>query len=88
MAILTTARAVLKDEATREQVHLIRQHLDRLAEDFKRFQSRMDNLSRHIGLAHQDTQEIQASAEKISRHFKRIENAELDAPARLGCEGS
>jgi DNA recombination protein RmuC len=84
MAILTTARAVLKDEATREQVHLIRQHLDRLADDFKRFQGRMDNLSRHIGLAHQDTQEIQASAKKISRHFQRIENAELDNPAGVG----
>src|SRR6185436_2594155 len=38
MAILTTARAVLKDAATRKQVLEIQKHLRMLAEDFERFQ--------------------------------------------------
>ena len=78
MAILTTARAVLKDDATRTQVHQIRSHLDLLREDFQRFQKRMDNLSRHIDQANRDVQDEHASARKITQHFVRIEQVELN----------
>jgi DNA recombination protein RmuC len=43
-AILNTARAVLKDAATREQVHIIQEHLGHLAKDFDLFRRRMDSL--------------------------------------------
>lgn len=78
MAILTTARAVLKDAATRKQVHIIQQHLTVLAQDFTRFQTRMDKLANHIGMAHKDVGEVQTSARKISRRFEKIEKADLD----------
>ncbi|MES9856374.1 MAG: DNA recombination protein RmuC [Sedimenticola sp.] len=80
MAILTTARAVLKDAATREQVHIIQQHLNSLSKDFSRFQSRMDKLAGHIRLAHQDVDEVNISARKISHRFGQIEKVELDEP--------
>ena len=47
MAILTTARAVLKDEATRKQIHIIQEHLTFLSKDFARFQERIDSLAKH-----------------------------------------
>ncbi len=78
MAILNTARAVLKDEATREQVHVIQEHLGKLAEDFGRFEIRMDKLSRHIDLAHKDVKEVHTSARKISSRFVKIEQVELE----------
>lgn len=78
MAILTTARAVLKDAATREQVHLIQEHLAILAKDFLRFKQRMDNLSRHIQQAHTDIQEAKTSADKITSRFEKIEKVELN----------
>lgn len=77
MAILTTARAVLKDAATREQVHLIQEHLAILSKDFSRFRLRMDNLSKHIQQAHTDIQEAKTSADKISSRFDKIEKVEL-----------
>lgn len=77
MAILTTARAVLKDAATREQVHLIQEHLAVLSKDFSRFRQRMDNLSKHIQQAHTDIQEAKTSADKISSRFEKIEKVEL-----------
>lgn len=81
MAVLTTARAVLKDSATRKQVHIIQQHLTVLAQDFGRFQTRMDKLATHIGQAQNDVGEVQTSARKISRRFEKIEQADLgDAP--------
>lgn len=77
MAVLTTARAVLKDDATRKQVHIIQKHLQGLADDFQRFEKRMDKLSKHIDLAHQDVNEVNTSAKKITQRFQRIESVEL-----------
>lgn len=77
MAILTTASAVLKDAATRKQVHIIQDHLAALSKDFGRFQQRMDNLIRHIDLAHQDATEVHQSSKKITSRFQKIEKVEL-----------
>ncbi len=80
MAVLTTARAVLKDVATRKQVHVIKEELGKLAKNFERFQKRMDNLKRHIGQAHRDVEEVHISARKISSGFQKIEAVELERP--------
>jgi DNA recombination protein RmuC len=81
MAILTTALAVLKDDATRRQVHVIRAHLRELADDFTRFQQRMDSLARHIAQAHQDVDQVATSARRITGRFGRIERVELEGGA-------
>nr|VFJ54355.1 MAG: DNA recombination protein RmuC [Candidatus Kentron sp. DK] len=78
MAVLNTARAVLKDAATREQIVAIRHHLEALAQDFGRFRTRMENLSRHIRQAGKDVDEVHTSARKITEHFERIERVELE----------
>ena len=77
MAVLTTARAVLKDEATRRQVHIIQEHLVALSKDFDRFRKRMDNLSKHIHQAHEDVELVHKTSEKISTRFTKIERVEL-----------
>lgn len=77
MAILTTARSVLKDEATRKQVHVIQEHLSYLATDFGRFRIRFDNLAKHIDQAASDVKQIHTSADKISTRFEKIEKVEL-----------
>ncbi|MEW5681634.1 MAG: DNA recombination protein RmuC [Pseudomonadota bacterium] len=76
MAVLTTARSVLKDDATRRQVHLIQEHLVKLAEDFDRFRGRFDNLAKHIDQAAVDVKQIHTSANKISSRFSQIEKVE------------
>ncbi len=83
MAILTTARAVLKDAATRKQLHIIQKHLNLLANDFERFQKRMDNLLRHIEQAHSDVTDVHTSAKKITQRFGHIEKVELEQPLLL-----
>jgi len=77
MAILTTARSVLKDEATRKQVHIIQAHLSDLAQDFNRFKGRFANLAKHIDQAAVDVKQIHTSADKISNRFEKIEQVEL-----------
>lgn len=73
MAILATAKSVIKDDATRKQAHIMREQLYRLRVDFERFQSRMDNLAKRIDQANRDVAEVSTSANKISKHFQQIE---------------
>mgnify|MGYP000709414559 CR=1 FL=1 len=77
MAILTTARAVIKDDATRKQIHIIQQHLGELGKDFIRFQTRMTKLAQHIKQAHEDVDNVHVSAKKITSRFAKIEQVEL-----------
>ena len=78
MAVLNTARAVMKDVATREQVHIIKDELSKLGKDFARFDQRMKKLADHIRMAHQDAEEVRVSSDKITRRFSQIERVELD----------
>ena len=80
MAVLNTARAVLKDDATRRQVHIIQEHLGGLAKDFDRFRKRMENLARHIRQANEDVNEVNISAGKITDRFQKIERVDLETP--------
>ena len=77
MAVLTTARAVLKDAATRKQVHLIQQHLVALSQDFSRFEERMNRLAKHILQAQQDVEQVHQSSKKITSRFNKIEKVDL-----------
>ncbi len=77
-ATLNTARAVLKDAATREQVHIIQEHLGYLSKDFDRFRKRMDDLAKHIEQAHKDVENVNTSARKITSRFEKIEKVELE----------
>ena len=78
MAVLNTARAVLKDVETRKQIHVIKEALSRLGQDFRRFEERMRKLADHIRLAHQDAEEVQVSSRKITQQFQKIEAAEIE----------
>ena len=80
MAVLNTARAVLKDVETRKQIHVIKDALGRLGQDFRRFEERMRRLADHIRQAHEDAEEVQTSSRKITQQFQKIEAAELDEP--------
>ena len=64
-------------DETREQVHVIQNHLGLLSKDFDRFRERMDRLARHIRQANQDVEEVHVSARKISDRFGKIERVEL-----------
>lgn len=83
MAILTTSRAVLKDAATRKQIHIIQEHLAGLGKDFARFQERMEALAKHIKLANKDVEDVQISSNKITSRFYKIEKVELDEAEAL-----
>jgi DNA recombination protein RmuC len=84
MAVLNTARAVLKDVETRKQINVIKDALARLAVEFGRFDERMRDLARHIRQAHEDVEKVQVTSSKISQRFAQIEGVELDQPETSG----
>ncbi len=77
MAVLNTARAVLKDVEMRKQVHIIKDELGKLSKDFERFDVRMKKLADNIRQANDNAQEVHKSSQKISRRFAQIERVEL-----------
>lgn len=79
MAILTTARAVLKDNATKQHIHIIQNHLRFLAKDFDRFETRMNQLAKHIDQANKDVQQVHTSAQKITNRFYQIEQTDISS---------
>ncbi len=84
MAVLNTARAVLKDVEMRKQVHIIKDELGKLSKDFERFDSRMKKLADNIRQAHENAQDVHITSQKITRRFAQIERVELqDAPIDL-----
>ena len=80
MAVLNTARAVMKDVETRKQVHIIKDALNKLGKEFERFDARMKKLADHIRLAHDDALEVHTTSKKISDRFRKIEAVELEHP--------
>jgi DNA recombination protein RmuC len=78
MAVLNTARAVIKDVETRRQVHVIKDALGKLAKDFARFDERMRKLADHIRQAHEDAERVHTSSVKIAQRFAQIESVELE----------
>ncbi|MDO9232392.1 MAG: DNA recombination protein RmuC [Methylotenera sp.] len=84
MAVLNTARAVLKDVETRKQVHVIKEELGKLSKDFGRFDTRMKKLADNIRQAHENAQDVHISSQKITQRFAQIERVELTkTPADL-----
>ncbi|MEZ0232412.1 MAG: DNA recombination protein RmuC [Methylophilaceae bacterium] len=77
MAVLNTARAVLKDVETRSQVHIIKTELGKLGKDFSLFDTRMKKLAERIRLAHEETEQVHISSRKITQRFAQIERVEL-----------
>jgi DNA recombination protein RmuC len=86
MAVLNTARAVIKDVETRRQVHVIKDALAKLAKDFSRFDERMRKLADHIRQAHEDAERVHVSSVKISQRFAQIESVELEHMESAGAE--
>ena len=84
MAVLNTARAVLKDVEMRKQVHIIQSELGKLSKDFSLFDKRMKSLADHIRQASKDVDEVHTSSKKITAGFAKIERVELTTqPADL-----
>jgi len=83
MAVVNTARAVIRDVETRKQIHIIKDELGKLGREFARFDERMKKLADHIRQANDDVKDVAVTSRKITDKFAAIERAELPGEGAL-----
>jgi DNA recombination protein RmuC len=78
MAVLTTIQFLLIEVERNKYTSIIHEELNKLGADFKRYQTRWDKLKTHIETVSKDVSEIHISTNKITGHFDRISQVDLD----------
>ena len=78
MAVLTTARAVIRDDHAKKAANFIHKELQNLGQEFKRFNLRIENLYKHINLANNDVDEVKRSASRLLNQFDQLQEQQLD----------
>ncbi len=78
LALLNTTQTILNDMKRKEYADIIQKEIMKLAQDFKRYRLRWDNLTKHIDTVQKDVKDIHTSTEKITKSFDRISNVEIE----------
>jgi DNA recombination protein RmuC len=79
LAVMTTAQVILRDLERSKLAEQIRNNLEELSIEFKRYKERWEKLVTHIKQVTDDVDKINVTTEKISEKFNRIHNADLPA---------
>jgi DNA recombination protein RmuC len=86
MLLIQTMQAIFKDARMREQAGVIKVEVMRLLEDVGRLKDRVLDLQRHFGQASGDLEKLGLSADKITKRGLRIEQLDVDEPAKIASE--
>ena len=86
MLLIQTMQAIFKDARMREQAGVIKIEVTRLLEDVGRLKERVLELQRHFGQASGDLEKLGVSADKITKRGLRIEQLDVDEPAKAANE--
>jgi DNA recombination protein RmuC len=86
MLLIQTMQAIFKDARMREQAGVIKVEVTRLLEDVGRLKDRVLDLQRHFGQASGDLEKLGHSADKITKRGLRIEQLDVEDPARIANE--
>lgn len=72
LAMLSTVQSVLITIERNKHMDEIHAEINKLGEDFTRYEERWDDLSRHLSTVQKDVDKLHISSQKISDRFKRI----------------
>ena len=79
LAVMTTAQAILRDLERSKLAEQIRNNLEELGIEFRRYKERWESLAKHINQVSKDVDDIHNTTKKISDKFEKIQNADLPA---------
>lgn len=77
MSTLTTIQIVLKNIERDKNASIIREELEGLALDFRRYKERWDKLSRSIDTVTKDVKDINTTTDKITSKFNKISSGKV-----------
>ena len=80
LAVMTTVQAVLRDQERSKLAEEIRNNLQELGVEFKRYKERWEKLAIHIKQVSDDVEKINITSEKITDKFEKISRAEVSSP--------
>lgn len=82
MATLTTIQMAVKNIEQNKNAAKLQQELNKLSEEFKRYETRWSNLATHLATVQKDAKDIQTTTGKITNRFKAIEKVKLDVDVK------
>ncbi|MFV0288121.1 MAG: DNA recombination protein RmuC [Mycoplasmatales bacterium] len=77
IAILNLLQVVLKDVKRNESYDLMYSEILKLKKEFERYETRWNNLYKHLETVVKDVKEVDVTSKKISKKFDDIENVNL-----------
>lgn len=77
LAILTTIQTVLRNIEQGKYMSIMHHHINKLGQEFERYQVRWNDLSRHLTTINKDVEKIQITGEKIGKEFGRIRDVQI-----------
>ena len=83
LATLTTVQSVLTNIERNKYMGIMHQEINKLGEEFKRYQDRWDDLSKHIQTVSKDVDKIHTTTSKISSRFQKIAEVEVESFEQL-----
>ncbi|MDD0852066.1 DNA recombination protein RmuC [Halobacteriovorax sp. GB3] len=78
MATLTTLQSVLINIERNKYMGVMHEEINKLGEEFKRYQERWGDLSKHLNAVTKDVDRINITSNKISNRFQKILEVELE----------
>jgi len=77
MAYVTAIKAIYLGQQRNEKVELIQKEYVRLSQEFERFATRWDSVTRDYEKLYRDMQNVSITTDKIQTRFKQIEQADV-----------
>lgn len=82
MAILSTLQAVLRNMERDKYADVIKQELIALSKEFMRYESRWENLVKHLDQVTKDVKDVSITSNKITKKFHEISEVQLPKHAK------
>lgn len=78
ISTLTMIQIIVKNIERDEQAQIIITELNKLGEEFKRYDDRWEKLKRSIETVYKDADKVHVTSQKITKKFKHISNTQFD----------
>lgn len=81
MATLTTLQSVIMNMERSKYMSILHQHINKLGDEFKRYEERWTSFSKHLLTVTKDAEQINITTDKISKQFAKIMQVEVETSA-------
>ncbi len=83
MSLLTTVQVLLRDVERDKYSKIIQEELIKLGDQFKKYQTRWDKLSRSIDTVNKSVKDIHITSNRIGKRFEEISNVKITESSKI-----